>query len=321
MRFTRVILSFLLICALFTFGFAQDKAPKDKGKKTAPVEVKVNVLVKDAAGNSVDDVKAENIKIFEDGVEQKITYFSKKEPILNVGLVMDNTGSMRLLLEDLVNTGVDFTNRLTKQDEAFLVRFVSSDKVFLVQDWTSNVNLLQRGLSDLYIEGGQSAVIDGLYVSAEKLLEREKKQKSMRYALILISDGDDRDSFYNAAQLYNVLNGTDIQIFPVIFPAEYYTEGEKKVQRFVSELALKTGGTVHFVSSASKKKTDLKDSMTAAIKAVADELRSQYVVGYTSTNPKRDGATRKLTVQIADNEKGEKRQGFVRESFVVPKEK
>jgi Ca-activated chloride channel homolog len=312
-----------LICCFFIFAFAQEKDSKNNDKKneSTPVEVKVNVLVKDVSGNLVNDMKAENLKIFEDGVEQKITYFAKKEPVLNVGLIMDNTGSMRLLLDDSIKAGVSFTNYLTEKDEAFLIRFVSSDKIQLVQDWTPSGNLLQRGLNELYVEGGQSAVIDALYISTQKILEREKQQKSTRYALVLIGDGDDRDSFYKAAQLYELLKGTDIQIFPIIFPVEYYKKDEKAAKKFMNEVALKTGGTAYFLSSASKKKPDFKDSITSAVKALADELRSQYIVGYTSTNPKRDDTARRLTVEVADNEKGEKRQGFIRESFVVPKEK
>lgn len=319
MKFTRIISALFLIFFVFAFGFAQEKdSKKDKKNEPKPVEVKVNVLVKDVSGNLVDDIKVENLKIFEDGVEQKITYFAKKEPVLNVGLVMDTTGSVRLFLDDIINAGVSFTSNLTKKDEAFLVRFVSSDKIRLVQDWTSNADRLQRSLGELYIEGGQSAVIDALYSSTQKILEREKQQKSTRYALILISDGEDRDSFYDEAQLYQLFKGTDIQIFPIVFPAKYTKKGEKEIRRFINKMALETGGTAFFLDSEGK---NFAGDLTAAAKAVADELRSQYVVGYTSTNPKRDDSARKLTVQVADGEKGEKRQGFVRESFVAPKEK
>jgi Ca-activated chloride channel family protein len=318
MKLTRAIFVLYLVCIFSGFVFSQEKS-KDKKSEPKPVEIKANVLVRDASGNMIDDVKAENLKIFEDGVEQKITYFTKKEQLLNVGLLIDNTGSFRLLLDEAVKAGTSFKNYLAKEDEAFLIRFISSDKVQLVQDWTSNGNLLQRGLENLYIEGGQSAIIDALYISAQKILEREKQQKSTRYALILITDGEDRASFYKEAQLYELLKGTDIQIFPIIFPGNYTTKSENEIKRFINKMVLETGGTAFFVENTKKEK--LEDALKSAVKSVADELRSQYVVGYTSTNPKRDGSTRKLTVQVADGEKGEKRQGFIRESFVVPKEK
>lgn len=320
MKLIRVIFALYLVCVFSGFVFSQEKS-KDKKSEPKPVEIKANVLVRDASGNMIDDVKAENLKIFEDGVEQKITYFAKKEQLLNVGLLIDNTGSFRLLLEDAIKAGESFKSYLHKEDEAFLLRFVSSDKIKLVQDWTSNGNLLQRGLENLYIEGGQSAIIDALYISAKKILEREKLQKSTRYALILITDGEDRASFYKEAQLYELLKGTDIQIFPIIFPGNYTKKSENEIKRFVNKMVLETGGTAFFLDSESKKKENFQDALTAAVKAIADELRSQYVVGYTSTNQKRDGLERKLTVQVADGEKGEKRQGSIRERFVVPKEK
>lgn len=310
MRLTRIV-SLLCLIIFFAVGFVFSQNKKSEQK---PIEIKANVLVKDLSDNFVDDIKAENLKIFEDGVEQKIIYFVKKEPILNVGLVMDNTGSMRVLFDDVITTGQGLKNYLTKQDEAFLVRFVSSDKIVLVQDWTSDQKRLQLGLNNMFIEGGQSAIIDALYISTQKILEREKKDKSRRYALILVTDGEDRDSFYNETQLFELFKGTDGQIFPIVIPNDA-VKNNKSIRNFINRLALQTGGTSYFLEN--KK---LKDEIASTTRKIADELRSQYVIGYTSTNQKRDGSTRKLTIQVADNEKGEKRQAFIRASFVVPKE-
>jgi len=312
MKLTRIVSILCLICC-FAVGFVFSQSKKSEQK---PIEIKANVLVKDLSDNFVDDIKAENLKIFEDGVEQKITYFVKKAPILNVGLVMDNTGSMRVFLEDVVTTGKGFTNYLIKQDEAFVVRFIDSSKIQLVQDWTSNQRLLNLSLDNMFIEGGQSAIIDGLYFAGQKILQREKTEKSRRYALILITDGEDRESRYNETQLFNLFIGTDVQIFPIAILGEFSKSKKKSIQGFINRLTIETGGTAFFPEN--KK---LKDEIVAATRKIADELRSQYVIGYTSTNQKRDGLTRKLTVQVADNENGEKRQAFIREGFVIPKEK
>jgi len=323
MKVSRIIFASLLLC-FFGIGFAhsQDNSKKDKSKDNKSgskfVEVKANLMVLEADGKFAD-IKLEDLKIYEDGVEQKIEYVTKKENALNIGFVMDNTGSMRSYLERIAAAGATLVNNLRQQDEAFVVRFVSSDKVEIFQDWTSNKKLLNDGLANMFIEGGRSAVIDGIYLSAEVVKKREKVDHSTRTALILITDGDDRDSYFNRRQLFDLLKGSDMQIFVIGLVGELAFESlQKNSVKFINQLALETGGAAFVLKGKSKK---IETELVESIKAILTELNSQYVVGYTSTNQKRDGLARKLTVQIADGAKGEKRQAFIRESFVVPEEK
>jgi Ca-activated chloride channel homolog len=316
MRYLQVLCGLLLCCAAAGFGLAQDgEKNKDKNKKPVPpLEIKANVTVLDAAGKYSDDIKIEDIKIFEDGIEQKITYFVKKKPTLNLGLIFDNSGSMRKSLDIMVEMPSVFTSKLTAQDEAFVVRFVSSENIEVIQDWTSNGKLLNEALSNMYVEGGQSAVLDAVYLGAEKVSEREKQEKSERSAIILISDGEERDSFYALKDLEKMFAGTDLQVFVISF-AESAPQNKKKA-RFVSNvLTLKTGGTTYTLP----KKFTL-DDIANTFERILLELRSPYIIGYTSTNPSRDGIARKLAIQIADGANGAKREGIVRESFIVPKD-
>ena len=306
------------------FVFAQDKSAKKDDKAVAqPLEIKANLLVADAAGNFANEIKAEEIRIFEDGVEQKITRLIKKDPPLQLGLIMDNTGSMRQKLEATIRAGETIVANLGPNDEAFIVRFTSSDKISVQEEWTKNKNLLVNALNDLYIEGGSSAVVDAVYTSAEKMLERGKNDASKRCALILISDGQDVMSYYNEKQLFDLLKGTEIQVFPLAFVTQLSPQGkttQKVVENFVHRLALETGGAA-FPLTRQNNKSEADAEILTALKSIVRDLRAQYIVQYVSTNQKRDGLVRKLTVQIADGAKGEKRQGFVRDSFVVPADK
>lgn len=128
MKFTRIIFASFLICFVFTFAFAQDKSSKEKDKKSKqkPIEIKANVAVLNAAGNLVDNIKAEDLKIFEDNIEQKITRFAKKAPVLNLALVVDNSGSMREKLDEATAAASSFIDNLQADDEAFVVRFVDT---------------------------------------------------------------------------------------------------------------------------------------------------------------------------------------------------
>ena len=320
MKISRIITATLLIClAGISFAFSQSDSKKDKSKKdkTAAkiVEIKANLLVTNANGKFADDVKLEDLKIYEDGIEQKVTYFTKKQNAFNVGLVVDNTGSMRSQLDTVISAGATFVGNMRPQDEVFVLRFVGRDKIEIVQNWTTEKNRLNAALANLFIEGGQSAVIDALYLSANEVTKREKAVITSRNALILISDGEDRDSFYNQKQLLELFKGSDTQIFTIGLIGGVQ-EGRPKsmVKNFINQLSLETGGASFFVN-------DKQAELVAALKGILTELNSQYIIGYTSTNQKRDGKSRKLTVQITDGAKGEKRLLNVRESFVVPEEK
>jgi Ca-activated chloride channel homolog len=320
MKISRIITATLLIClAGISFAFSQNDAKKDKSKNekaaAKSVEVKANLLVVNADGKFIDDVKLEDLKIYEDGTEQKVTYFAKKQNAFNVGLVVDNTGSMRSQLDTVISAGATFVGNMRPQDEVFILRFVGRDKIEIVQELTADKQRLNNALGNLFVEGGQSAVIDALYLSANEIAKHEKADKTSRNALILISDGEDRDSFYNQKQLLELFKGSDTQIFTVGLIGGVQ-EGKPKsmVKNFINQLALKTGGAAFFVNGKPAE-------LVAALKGILTELNSQYVVGYVSTNQKRDGKSRKLTVQIADGAKGEKRQPTMRESFVVPEEK
>jgi VWFA-related protein len=326
MKLTLVVFALILVCFVSGFAFSQDKDSKEKDKKTLqkPVEVKANVMVLDTADKYVDDVKQEDLKIFEDGVEQKITYFARKEPILNLGLVMDNTGSMRTQLDKILSAAAVLTANLRPADEAFIVRFVSSDKITIVEEWTSDKSKLKAGLEQLYIEGGQSAINDALYLSATKILEREKKEAKNRYALVLITDAEDRDSFYTLDKMLSLIDKTDVQIFVIALTKDLsdkkneYTKtknAKTNAEKYARTVALETGGNAYVFSNNYS-----DNDLVTALKSVLIELRSQYVIGYASSNQKRDNLPRKLTVQVADNAKGEKRQAIIRENFVVPKD-
>ncbi|MET0751986.1 MAG: VWA domain-containing protein [Pyrinomonadaceae bacterium] len=311
MKLTHFVLTLFLACGFAGFAFAQKIEQK-------PFEVRVNVNVTDAAGNPVGDVKLEDLKVFEDGVEQKITYFVKKEPTLNLGLIFDNTGSMRIQLDTITATGKSIVENLRAGDEAFEVRFVDSETTTVWEDWSSDKARLKKGIENLYIEGGQSSILDAVYLASTKILAREKKDASKRCALILITDGEDRKSYVNLQQTLALLKDSGMQIFVLGLVGDFDKSGRQVSEDFSNRLAFATGGTAFFIKNSLPDKAI--PEAAEALKSLMTELRSQYVIGYTSTNQKRNGKPRTLRIEAAGNEKGEKRQGTIRANFVVPKD-
>jgi hypothetical protein len=162
------------------------------------------------------------------------------------------------------------------------------------------------------VEGGQSAIVDALVLASEKLKERQRSATSKKYAVLLISDCEEQESYYNFDQLITSLGDKGIQIFPFALMGEINPGTSKRARAFAATLSLRTGGNVYFLE-----KKFQQDQLLANLKALFIELRSQYVISYTSSNLARD-STRKLRVEVKDGAWGEKRRGLIRESFYVP---
>ena len=309
MKFHRAIFLFI-ICLISAFpAFSQDKSNNDK----APITIKANLMVLNS-NKQLSDVKLEDIKIIEDGVEQKISKLSKKQS-LNVGLVIDNSGSLRFQLPAIVGTANLIVENLRENDMAFAVRFVGRDKIQNIQDWTSDKNLLKREINNMYVEGGKSAVVDAIKLSADKLIE--KKDESKRNVLILISDCEDRDSFYKAADVLKFVKDNNIEVYVIGFMQDLDANlvssksVKQKAKDFASSLAFESGGMAFFPNWSKKN----QDEILEASKTIIFETRSQYVIEYISSNSNPKTRERKLSVQVADAPTGEKRTAYMRSTI------
>jgi len=274
--------------------------------------VVLNVRVVDADGHARTDVGQESFRVVEDGIPQKISLFSKAEMPITYGLVVDCSGSLRSQLDKVVQAGMKIVQSNKDDDDAFLIRFISSDKIETVQDITSDKRLLFNGLENLYVEGGRTAVIDAVYLAAERLVKRRVEDKSLRrYALVLISDGEDRHSYYKKEQLFSLLGSADIQIYAIGFKGEMKEKAKEPAKEFLNSLATTTGGRVFFPNS--------KDDLTGIADEVINDLRVQYVIGYVPADQKAAEGFHKLQVSIADDANQEKRVAITRLGYSVPK--
>ena len=314
----------LLLIAIAASVFAQ-KGKDDNKPDRWPVELHINLAVTDAAQKPVADLKISDIKVFENDVEQKVTYFADK-PVSNVVFVMDNTGSMRTQLDLVFRIGTVIAENLLDTNSAMVVRFVGNDKITVQQPWTTDKAKLKAAFNNMFIEGGQSAVYDGIYLAAQQLIDEAKKQPNNRFAIILVSDGADRNSYYSQKQLFSMVSGTDVQIYAIgltrdlidqraPFNSSLNSSERDRAEKFLRTLAARTGGTA-FILGKKYTTDDVKDAVISLI----TELRSPYVIGYTSTDQKHNGSSRKLRVEIADTRTGQKRTAAVRNTFIVPKD-
>lgn len=287
--------------------------PDDEIIKIDTVNVLLNVRVIDRNNRPISNLSQNEFQIYEDNVLQRIESFSKAEVPTNYSLVIDNSGSLRMQLEKVIEAGKIIVNTNRPDDETSIIRFVSSDKIETVQDFTSNKADVLDALDNLYTEGGQTAIIDAVYLAAEKVTEYEKSRSDdrKRRALILVSDGEDRDSYYKEQQLFELLRESDVQIFTIGFVSELSKEGgfiskspQSKAKSLMERLATETGGKSYFPTNINELDTIAKD--------IAGELRTQYSISYAPTNDKQDGSFRNIKVQVADGPNKQKRIAVTR---------
>ena len=253
--------------------------------------VLLTVRVTDRFRRAIPSIGKEKFQISEDGVAQKIELFASEQAPVSYGLVIDNSGSLRTQFEAIIATGMKIVNSNTFEDQAFLIRFVGSDRMEVMQECTSDKRLLISGLQAMYVEGGQTALIDAVYLAAEKLAKlKTSADKPQRKALIVVTDGEDRQSYYKPDQLFSLLGATDIQVFVIGLTSEVEPKNQARAVDFINRLAMETGGRAFFPKSP----LDLE----FIGEAIISDIRTEYTVGYVpSTNSPAD--FHKLQISIA----------------------
>lgn len=273
-------------------------------------EVSLKVRVVNEKNRTVKNLNHTQFKVFEDEVLQPIASLTTTEvPVINA-LLIDNSRSLRAQLGKVVEAGKIIVNSNLPQDETTVVRFVGKDKIEVVQNFTSNKNLLDNALDNLLVEGGQTAVVDAVYQTAKRIENHQKsetKETEKIRALVIVSDGDDRSSNLKEQELFDFLRTSQVQIYAVGFTSDLSSapdanggiSRQQKAKNLMTRLAEETGGKVFFPASIA----DLPQ-IAAEISA---EIRTQYLVSYTPTNDRRDGTFRRIKVVIEEGANGEKR--------------
>jgi VWFA-related protein len=260
--------------------------------RTEVEEVVLNATVL-AGTKLVPDLKKENFKVFEDGVKQNLLSFQHTDVPVSIALVVDNSGSMAKKRPSVNKSALDLIQASNAADEAFVVNF--SDEAFIDQEFTSDVNKLRDGLSHIESRGG-TALYDAVVASADKLAADARRPKQV---LILITDGEDNASTLNLEQtIHRVqqLSGPTIYSIGLLFGDEMTRAEVRHARRALEMLSTETGGIAFFPKSIEQ-----VDQIAAQ---VAQDIRSQYMLGYHSTKPSSEPGFRRVEVVAEAREKG-----------------
>jgi Ca-activated chloride channel family protein len=255
-------------------------------------EVLLNCTVVDEKGQLVTDLDQRDFVVSEDNVQQTIASFRHQDLPVSMGILIDNSGSMRDKRAAINAAALDLVRASNSQDAAFIVNF--SDDAYIDQDLTSNISELERGLSHIDSKGS-TALYDAVAASANELANHAKQPKQV---LLIITDGEDNASRLNlrqAIQRVQSLGGPVVYSIGLLFE-EDNKEKSRRAKAALEQLSQETGGIAYFPRSL--------ENVNEIAAEVARDIRNQYTIGYHSTKPANLGGYRTVHVEAKASKHG-----------------
>lgn len=315
-----LLLSLLMMCLLAAApGRAQEEGGSAREGERVPsggtIKANVNVVnlfytVKDKHGALITGLKKDDFEVFEDGKAQTVKYFSSdtQQP-LTLGMMIDSSLSQQRVLTMEQEVGGRFLKEVLRpKDEAFVISF--DVNVDLLQDFTNSVSDLQRALNRARVNAGGGSIglpgmgggpfptamnprgtllFDAIWLASGEKLAQEVGRKAM----IILTDGEDQGSRETLKQSIEAAQRADVIVYVILIADRgFYAQAGAAYSgdTDMKKVATQTGGRVIEVGNDQKK-------LQAAFSQISDELRNQYNIGYTPTNPKLDGTFRKIEIR------------------------
>jgi VWFA-related protein len=246
--------------------------------------VPLNVTVTDKNGRLVTNLTESSFQVLENGVPQPIRVFRHEDVPVSMGLVIDNSGSMRLTRAGVEAATLALVKDSNPEDESFVVNF--NDEPYLDQDFTSDIALLQKGLSRIDAKGG-TAMRDAIRVSIDHLHDKAKHDKKV---IVVITDGNDNASMVTLDSLTKLAEQDGTLIYAIGLLNDQDRSEANKAKKALKILVDATGGQVFFPK-------DVSDVEPIAHE-VAHDIRNQYSIWYAPLNDKLDNTYRKIEVKV-----------------------
>jgi Ca-activated chloride channel homolog len=285
----------LLLCATLASGVvgATAKAQQqDRPSFRAGIDiVSLNVTVTDSSNRYITDLDQKDFMVYEDGVKQDLTFFNRQQQPIALSMLLDSSASMEDKLPMLQTAAANFVNRLKPADMAQIIDFDS--RVEIRQPFTSKREELQAAIKQT-AAGGSTSLHNALYIALKELKKVKALSESevRRQAIVVFSDGEDTSSLVSFDELLDLAKRSETAIYTISLRSDSASQskGFREAEYVMRELAQQTGGKAFFA----KRVEDLGN----VYGEIADELSSQYVLGYTSKNQLRTGAWRSIVIQV-----------------------
>ena len=296
-RFALAVPALLMAAAALSLGRAQQgpippPAPQVPSGYAIQRDVNLVVLhasVVNARGQFVPGLRQENFRVFEDKIEQKLTLFRQEDVAVSLGLVIDNSGSMRDKIAQVRTAAVTFIKTSNPQDEAFVVNFNDDFYLDTVRDFTTDFGELNDALERIDSRGS-TALYDAVIGSLDHLRKGHKDKK----VLLVITDGLDNASRRSLENAVREAQRSDAVIYAIgVFSDDDLKQNRGQMRRArgaLTELTTATGGLAFFPDSAA--------DTEALCTQIAHDIRNQYTLVYNPTNEARDGKFRAVRLDV-----------------------
>jgi Ca-activated chloride channel homolog len=279
----------------------QAQVPTPTPSSRAPifgVEIEVinlTVSVTDSRSRYVTDLKNDDFAVFEDGIKQDLSIFRHEDIPISLVLVIDTSASMDEKLGQAQTAAARFVKTLRPQDNAEVMQF--NDRTTVLQDFTPDHQKLEEAIKRTEASG-PTALHNAMYVALKDLNKMKKAAELRRRAIVLLSDGEDTASLVNDEQVLELARKTEIAIYAISLRPSRVPERNRQqfsqAVHLLTALSRETGGQVFFPNSISE--------LDTVYDRIAEELRTQYNLGYVSSNSRRDGKWRRVVVRAPTRE-------------------
>jgi len=262
----------------------------DAGKQGASIKVDVSLVVLhttvlDDRQRFADGLKNENFRIFEDKVEQKLSVFKREDVPVSMGLVIDNSGSMRDKRSRVNEAAITLVQASNPSDEAFVVNFNDDFYLDLDKDFTSSIADLKEALERIDSRGS-TALYDAIIGSLDHL----KKASRDKHVLLIVTDGEDNTSHNTLERTIREIQKTDTVIYTIGLLSQESKKNAKHARKALEDIAKASGGVAYFPENV--------EDVHTICEQVAHDIRNQYTLAYYPTNTKKDGTFRTVTVEV-----------------------
>jgi Ca-activated chloride channel family protein len=253
--------------------------------------VSLNVTVTDGTAHYVTDLQQEDFSVYEDGIKQDITLFSRTNLPVALALLIDTSASMETRLPVAQEAAAGFARRLRPQDLAEVISFDS--RVIVLQTFSNRVTELEQAIRKTSA-GGSTSLNNAVYIALKDLkkIVAKSADEVRRQAIVVLSDGEDTSSLLPFEEVLDLAKRSETAIYTIGLKADDSSNarGFKEAEFVMRQFAQETGGRAFFPMQIAE--------LANIYGQISDELSSQYTVGYTSRNPRRDGAWRRVVVRI-----------------------
>jgi len=275
-----------LSCCLAVAQTPPAKAAPDEDA-TFSVGTRLVVLpisVSDKNGKLITDLQQKSFKVYENGVEQPIKLFKREDVPVSLGIIIDNSGSMREKRQKVETASMDLVKASNPQDEVFIVNF--NDEAYLDVEFTNDIKKMEEGVARIDSRGG-TAMRDAIIKSIDYLKEKGKRQKKV---LLVVTDGNDNASRIGLEKLVSQAQQSEVLIYAIGLLNEEERHEARIAKRALDSLARESGGLAFYPKSLAE-----VDELTLQ---VAHELRNQYTIAYSPTIQAMDGSFRQIKVTV-----------------------